>query len=115
MACDVTAPPELCTATVLSTLLNKILVGTRYFGALYYYAQWVFLGLFILILSWDLGRSTSRCQSDPRRSGRRGRMDDWDSDSDLGSDWEEEPWEEDLEWSDPRRRLLSSSGHERHF
>ncbi|RKP14916.1 hypothetical protein BJ684DRAFT_6282, partial [Piptocephalis cylindrospora] len=50
LACDVTAPQELCTATVLSTLLNKILVGTRYFGALYYYAQWVFLGLFLLIL-----------------------------------------------------------------
>ncbi|RHZ75069.1 hypothetical protein Glove_217g23 [Diversispora epigaea] len=41
--CDVTAPTDVCTPTVISTFLHQIMMNTPFFGLILYYAQWVFL------------------------------------------------------------------------
>ncbi|KAI7847258.1 hypothetical protein BDC45DRAFT_23226 [Circinella umbellata] len=45
--CDIYAPTEICTPTITSTLIDRIVVNTPFFGALYYYSQWAFLIIFI--------------------------------------------------------------------
>ncbi|KAI9258776.1 hypothetical protein BDA99DRAFT_514103 [Phascolomyces articulosus] len=46
--CDIYAPTEICTPTITSTLIDRIVVNTPFFGAVYYYSQWAFLVIFIL-------------------------------------------------------------------
>ncbi|KAF7728493.1 hypothetical protein EC973_006046 [Apophysomyces ossiformis] len=46
--CDITGPTDICTPTVSSTLIDRIIVNTPFFGMLFYYSQWAFLGVFIL-------------------------------------------------------------------
>lgn len=46
--CDVWAPLEICTPTVTSVLLDRITLNTPFFGLIFYYSQWIFLGAFIL-------------------------------------------------------------------
>ncbi|OZJ05692.1 hypothetical protein BZG36_01412 [Bifiguratus adelaidae] len=44
--CDITAPPDICTPTVVSTLINRISLNIPLFGVIFYYAQWVFIAVF---------------------------------------------------------------------
>ncbi|ORY92301.1 LMBR1-like membrane protein-domain-containing protein [Syncephalastrum racemosum] len=46
--CDIYAPTEICTPTVSSTLIDRIIINTPFFGVVFYYAQWAFLVVFIL-------------------------------------------------------------------
>ncbi|TPX30179.1 hypothetical protein SmJEL517_g06197 [Synchytrium microbalum] len=41
--CSIDSPSELCTPTVVSTLLGLITYSNPFFGTVYYIAQWVFL------------------------------------------------------------------------
>ncbi|KAL1932435.1 hypothetical protein VTP01DRAFT_8113 [Rhizomucor pusillus] len=46
--CDIYAPTEICTPTISSTLIDRIIVNTPFFGIVFYYAQWAFLVVFVL-------------------------------------------------------------------
>ncbi|KAG0950790.1 hypothetical protein G6F57_000689 [Rhizopus arrhizus] len=46
--CDIWAPTEICTPTVTSTLIDRIILNTPTFGFIFYYSQWLFLVTFIL-------------------------------------------------------------------
>lgn len=48
MAFDLTKSTEICTPTVSSTMIDRIIVNTPFFGIFFYYSQWVFLGVFII-------------------------------------------------------------------
>jgi LMBR1 domain-containing protein 1 len=39
---------EICTPTVSSTLIDRILVNTPFFGIFFYCSQWVFLAVFLI-------------------------------------------------------------------
>lgn len=39
---------EICTPTISSTLIDRIIVNTPFFGIVFYYAQWAFLVVFVL-------------------------------------------------------------------
>lgn len=41
-------PAEICTPTVSSTMMDRVIVNTPFFGIFFYYSQWVFLGVFII-------------------------------------------------------------------
>ncbi|GAA5802075.1 hypothetical protein HPULCUR_007535 [Helicostylum pulchrum] len=44
--CDVFGPTDVCTPTVSSTMIDRIIVNTPFFGIFFYYSQWVFLVVF---------------------------------------------------------------------
>jgi len=44
----VEAPADICTPTVISTLLYKITVNTPFFGVVFYCSQWAFILVFVL-------------------------------------------------------------------
>ncbi|CAO3678345.1 unnamed protein product [Rhizopus stolonifer] len=46
--CDIYGPTDICTPTVSSTMIDKIIVNTPFFGLFFYYSQWVFLAIFSL-------------------------------------------------------------------
>ncbi|KAH8553958.1 putative lysosomal cobalamin transporter [Umbelopsis sp. PMI_123] len=46
--CDIYGPTDICTPTIISTLIDRIVVNTPFFGMFYYYSQWAFLTIFIL-------------------------------------------------------------------
>ncbi|KAG0167916.1 hypothetical protein DFQ30_005504 [Apophysomyces sp. BC1015] len=46
--CDIAGPTDICTPTVSSTLIDRIIVNTPFFGMIFYYSQWAFLATFIL-------------------------------------------------------------------
>ncbi|KAI8141821.1 putative LMBR1 domain protein [Fennellomyces sp. T-0311] len=58
--CDIYAPTgmvhlhdndvtiEICTPTITSTLIDRIVVNTPFFGMFFYYSQWAFLVVFVL-------------------------------------------------------------------
>ncbi|KAI9321887.1 hypothetical protein BX666DRAFT_1906684 [Dichotomocladium elegans] len=46
VACDIYGPTDICTPTVTSTFVDRIIVSTPFFGIVYYYAQWAFLLIF---------------------------------------------------------------------
>ncbi|KAI9360639.1 hypothetical protein BD770DRAFT_341643 [Pilaira anomala] len=46
--CDVYGPTDICTPTVSSTLIDRIIVNTPFFGIFFYYSQWVFLVVFLI-------------------------------------------------------------------
>ncbi|KAG0214659.1 hypothetical protein BGX28_001697 [Mortierella sp. GBA30] len=52
--CHVGAPPELCTPTVTSSIILKIILGTPALGIGFYYMQWLFLLMFITALMFNL-------------------------------------------------------------
>ncbi|KAF9971963.1 hypothetical protein BGZ73_004996 [Actinomortierella ambigua] len=52
--CHVGAPADLCTPTVTSTLLLKMLITTPVIGAAFYYLQWLFVIVFFLALVFNL-------------------------------------------------------------
>lgn len=39
---------DICTPTIISTLIDRIVVNTPFFGMFYYYSQWAFLTIFVL-------------------------------------------------------------------
>ncbi|KAG2208519.1 hypothetical protein INT47_010215 [Mucor saturninus] len=46
--CDVFGPTDICTPTVSSTMIDRIIVNTPFFGIFFYYSQWVFLVVFLI-------------------------------------------------------------------
>lgn len=56
--CDIYAPPEICTPTVSSTLIDRITLNTPVFGLIFYYAQWLFLISFTFGFVISLFKST---------------------------------------------------------
>jgi LMBR1 domain-containing protein 1 len=44
--CDIYGPTDICTPTVSSTMIDKIIVNTPFFGVFFYYSQWIFLAVF---------------------------------------------------------------------
>ncbi|CDS05322.1 hypothetical protein LRAMOSA07851 [Lichtheimia ramosa] len=48
MPCDIYAPTEICTPTIASTLIDRIIVNTPFFGIVFYYSQWAFVVIFVL-------------------------------------------------------------------
>ncbi|KAI8329257.1 hypothetical protein EDC96DRAFT_529615 [Choanephora cucurbitarum] len=46
--CDVYGPTDICTPTVSSTLIDRIIVNTPFFGIFFYYSQWAFLAVFLI-------------------------------------------------------------------
>lgn len=39
---------EICTPTIASTLIDRIIVNTPFFGIVFYYSQWAFVVIFVL-------------------------------------------------------------------
>jgi len=52
--CHVGAPTDLCTPTVTSSVIMKIILGTPALGIAFYYMQWLFLLMFITALVFNL-------------------------------------------------------------
>ncbi|KAI8330549.1 hypothetical protein BD560DRAFT_341788 [Blakeslea trispora] len=46
--CDIYGPTDVCTPTVSSTLIDRIIVNTPFFGIFFYYSQWAFLAVFLI-------------------------------------------------------------------
>ncbi|CAG8614273.1 11137_t:CDS:2 [Funneliformis mosseae] len=57
--CDVTAPADICTPTVISTFIHRITVNTPFFGVIFYHAHWVFLGVTLLGFIYAMIKSPS--------------------------------------------------------
>ncbi|KAG0033904.1 hypothetical protein BGZ81_006925 [Podila clonocystis] len=54
--CHVGAPKELCTPTVTSSVILKIILGTPALGIAFYYTQWLFLLMFLFALLFNVVR-----------------------------------------------------------
>lgn len=54
---------EICTPTVASSLIDGVNVNTPFFGIIFYYAQWVFIGVYLISFVLALFR-TPRGQAD---------------------------------------------------
>ncbi|OAQ36123.1 hypothetical protein K457DRAFT_120267 [Linnemannia elongata AG-77] len=52
--CHVGAPTELCTPTVTSSIITKIILGTPVLGIAFYYMEWLFLLAFFVALGFNL-------------------------------------------------------------
>ncbi|KAF9348869.1 hypothetical protein BGX26_012757 [Mortierella sp. AD094] len=52
--CHIGAPEDLCTPTVTSSFILKIILGTPALGIAFYYTQWVFLLMFLVSLVFNL-------------------------------------------------------------
>ncbi|KAF9278111.1 hypothetical protein BGZ68_008770 [Mortierella alpina] len=52
--CHVGAPTDLCTPTVTSAIIMKIILGTPALGIAFYYMQWLFLLMFLTALVFNL-------------------------------------------------------------
>ncbi|KAF9111293.1 hypothetical protein BGX27_005132 [Mortierella sp. AM989] len=52
--CHVGAPEDLCTPTVTSSIIIKIILGTPALGIAFYYTQWLFLLMFLASLGFNL-------------------------------------------------------------
>ncbi|ORZ09214.1 hypothetical protein BCR42DRAFT_423975 [Absidia repens] len=46
--CDLNAPTDICTPTTSSLLIDRVLVDTPFLGLVFYYCQWVFIGMFLI-------------------------------------------------------------------
>ncbi|RIA80145.1 putative lysosomal cobalamin transporter [Glomus cerebriforme] len=55
--CDVTAPTDICTPTVISTFIHRITINAPFFGVIFYYAHWGFLGVALLGFMYAMIRS----------------------------------------------------------
>ncbi|CAO3681861.1 unnamed protein product [Rhizopus stolonifer] len=58
--CDIWAPAEICTPTVTSTLVDRMVLDTPFIGLILYYSQWIFLVSFALGLLVALFKSPRR-------------------------------------------------------
>ncbi|KAG0062619.1 hypothetical protein BGZ92_006146, partial [Podila epicladia] len=52
--CHIGAPKELCTPTVTSGFILKIILGTPALGIAFYYTQWLFLLMFLFALLFNV-------------------------------------------------------------
>ncbi|KAG0099204.1 hypothetical protein BGZ93_008688 [Podila epicladia] len=52
--CHIGAPKELCTPTVTSAFILKIILGTPALGIAFYYTQWLFLLMFLFALLFNV-------------------------------------------------------------
>ncbi|KAI8050993.1 hypothetical protein BDF22DRAFT_694291 [Syncephalis plumigaleata] len=59
--CDVEGPVDICTPTVLSTFIYRIIVSLPTMGILFFNAQWVFLATFGLGLLYRIMRDHITC------------------------------------------------------
>lgn len=85
---------DICTPTVSSTLIDRIIVNTPFFGIFFYYSQWVFLVVFTIGFIYSLFKQ-------PRNN----------VDEDL-QDLVDEEEEEGLLVSNNRRRSSHYSGYQ---
>ncbi|KAI8997686.1 hypothetical protein BDB01DRAFT_771978 [Pilobolus umbonatus] len=46
--CDIYGPTDICTPTVSSTMIDRIIINTPFFGILFYGSQWVFMVIFVI-------------------------------------------------------------------
>lgn len=46
--CDIYGPTDICTPTVSSTMIDRIVINTPFFGILFYASQWVFIIVFLI-------------------------------------------------------------------
>ncbi|KAL4883615.1 hypothetical protein BJY04DRAFT_22066 [Aspergillus karnatakaensis] len=56
-ATDNVAAKQVCTPSVASTLLNRVTIGFPFFGVIFFWAQFAFLGIYLLALVTSLLRS----------------------------------------------------------
>ena len=56
---------DICTPTVFSTALNRILISTRFHGQVFYWSQWLILVVFVFSLVYTAIKSFVKA------SGRR--------------------------------------------
>ncbi|KAI5798950.1 LMBR1-like membrane protein-domain-containing protein [Geopyxis carbonaria] len=65
--CDETAPQDVCTPTVVSSFINRITLNFPFFGLFAFWAQFAFMGVFVLVtltgLVWT-PRLGSRAEED---------------------------------------------------
>ncbi|KAJ3089376.1 hypothetical protein HK102_006538 [Quaeritorhiza haematococci] len=59
--CTIKAPTDICTPSVFSTLMNRIIYNTPFFGLAYFYAQYIFL---VVSLTYLLVASVRRRRPD---------------------------------------------------
>eukprot|EP01133_Synstelium_polycarpum_P013901 gene13901-16401_t len=59
--CTLDAPTDLCVMSQIGVLSSRIIMGTSFFGIIYYYATWVFIGTFLIgcLVSIIKGRSSN--------------------------------------------------------
>ncbi|GES75572.1 putative lysosomal cobalamin transporter [Rhizophagus clarus] len=62
--CDVTAPTDICTPTVISTFIHRITLNAPFFGVIFYYAHWGFLGVTLLGFMYAMIRSPNNALYD---------------------------------------------------
>jgi len=48
LPCSIAAPPNQCIMSQIGVLTSRIQLGTSFFGIIYYYATWVFVGTFLI-------------------------------------------------------------------
>ncbi|KAF2069994.1 hypothetical protein CYY_008686 [Polysphondylium violaceum] len=48
LPCSIEAPPDLCIMSQIGVLTSRIQLGTSFFGIIYYYATWAFVGTFLI-------------------------------------------------------------------
>eukprot|EP01132_Coremiostelium_polycephalum_P004794 gene4794-5979_t len=48
LPCSIDAPTGLCVMSQIGVLVTRIQLGTSFFGIIYYYATWAFVGAFLL-------------------------------------------------------------------
>ncbi|KAI9031816.1 hypothetical protein CLU79DRAFT_808706 [Phycomyces nitens] len=54
--CDISGPTDVCTPTISSTLIDRIIINTPFLGMVFYYSQWAFLVVFLAGLTVALVR-----------------------------------------------------------
>ncbi|KAJ3039793.1 hypothetical protein HK097_002740 [Rhizophlyctis rosea] len=58
--CGVEAPADVCTPTVVSTLIHRITFSMPFFGSAYYYSQWIFVAVALVGLVVAVGNGKGR-------------------------------------------------------
>lgn len=81
--CDEQAPQDICTPTVVSTFVNRLTLNFPFFGAFAFWAQFAFLGFFIIVLLTGLVWTPS--------FGRRGADEEDDEEESLLASIEARP------------------------
>ncbi|KAI9593592.1 hypothetical protein BDF19DRAFT_153011 [Syncephalis fuscata] len=73
--CSVEGPVDICTPTVLSTFIYRIVVGLPTMGLLFFNAEWVFLAVFCLGILYQVVRDNIYgCRSEPTSDGEEERL-----------------------------------------
>ncbi|KAI7867412.1 hypothetical protein BDF14DRAFT_1803582 [Spinellus fusiger] len=67
--CDIYGPTDICTPTVTSTLMDRMLINTPSLSLLYYYTHWAFLAIFVAGFVIGLFRKPSIDNKDNEQEG----------------------------------------------